>query len=162
MALVVETLLLGSGVMSSVGVSVLTTAVTKTATGVYALLGGIHKSSNNNTIKIRLETLDLETKIKTIDLFLKEIDTEKISNIESLSACLQSLHEIIGKIETELKIISDKIKYNNSLYLSISWRKYTCNSNFPNLERYKKTLDERIDLFFKIMQLVGSVRVHTN
>ena len=95
-----------------------------------------------------LENLDIEIKLKIIMDFLHNIKESTLTSYNKLS--LDSIYEIIKKIEIEICSIHKKIESHNN-----KWFHYVryCNNEteINNLRNYVKILDERFDLFMKLI-----------
>jgi hypothetical protein len=95
-----------------------------------------------------LEQLDIETKLKIILDFINNIKESSLTTYNKLA--LNSIYEIIKKIEIEIDIIHENInKHNDKWFHYIRY----CNNeqHILNLNNFVKILDERFDLFMKLI-----------
>ena len=95
-----------------------------------------------------LENLDIESKLKIIMNFINDIKESSLTSYNKLS--LDSIYEIIKKIELEIDIIHKNLKQHNE-----KWFYYLryCNNekHINNLKNHVKILDDRFDMFMKLI-----------
>lgn len=95
-----------------------------------------------------LENLDIESKLKIILDFINNIKDSSLTTYNKLA--LNSIYEIIKKIEIEIDIIHDNLKIHNT-----KWFYYLryCNNeeHINNLKNHVKILDGRFDMFMKLI-----------
>jgi hypothetical protein len=144
-------------IISEVGFTALlgtASALTSTSSGVYKLLYGIMRYSGPNKTNIitTIFELDIENTIRIIESLLREIPKDKINSLPVLQA-IDSLHDMIKTISNELKIIYERLKYNESLWMGTYWRAYDCTNNLKRLKTYSEILDKRKKIFFEVLQV---------
>ena len=115
---------------------------------IYNIIGYIN---HNPDIKLKEELmeLDIEFKIKIVELLLNNINTDKIM----VKLCLNGLSDCLSLIEKELINIKNKLKYNNSLYIFYNWRKYEFQSNMNILKILNTILMNRQKLLFDLINI---------
>jgi hypothetical protein len=95
-----------------------------------------------------LENLDIESKLKIIMNFINDIKESSLTSYNKLS--LDSIYEIIKKIELEIDIIHENLKLHHT-----KWFYYLryCNNekHINNLKNHVKILDDRFDMFMKLI-----------
>lgn len=95
-----------------------------------------------------LENLDIESKLKIIMNFINDIKESSLTSYNKLA--LDSIYEIIKKIEIEIDIIHENLKQHNN-----KWFYYLryCNNekHINNLKNHVKILDNRFDMFMKLI-----------
>lgn len=107
------------------------------------------KSTDAEKILYELETLDIFATLNVIESLMRNINY----NNPTIEICINNLKEIINKILIEVDTLHTMTNYNKSLWFFQSWRSYDYNNNFKNLSTYKKVLDNRLDLFIKMVQI---------
>tara|TARA_B100000963_G_scaffold303858_1_gene277460 strand:+ start:1393 stop:1860 length:468 start_codon:yes stop_codon:yes gene_type:complete len=137
--------------VSGLSTDLLVQTIKTTSSGIISTIKFI---STYNTIDISilkkdLETIDLENKINIINKFIEEI--ESIKNIkESIKSSIKSVHDILEKINNELELIKEDIKYHQTKYFN-SWRSIYCDEKIENIKCHNIILDKRFDLLMKLL-----------
>ncbi len=134
--------------MSAMTVSI--SSITTTAKTIINILNDLSSSIKIPDIKLSLNKLDLNTKVKIIDALLKEI---KYVELDSVNLALISIKEILFNIEYELFRMENRTRYNNSLYVMSYMRSYNLNNHIDKLTEYNSILDVRLKLFFDILNI---------
>jgi hypothetical protein len=107
-------------------------------------------SSPNANISIKkykeiFEMLDIELKLRLLEIWLNHIDTSKIKSDMSLEIVYNSISETCHKIAEIIGNINNKIEYHNKIWFS-TWRNIYLDEEVKLLEKNVKILDERIKL----------------
>ena len=101
-----------------------------------------------------LEELDIEATLDIVNAILKETPDNYEKNV-SLHICIHHINESVGKIQKLLKKIDDEIEYHKTRYLN-TWRTPNYHKDVEKLRLNKKILDERVDMFIKLLQIPKS------
>jgi hypothetical protein len=127
------------GVVSAlIGRQLLTQAISEASGSIYTSISSIF-SYNTNLDELLLQ-LDINERIKNVDSLISQIR----DNNDTITSCIQGLHEIIISIREDLKQIDIKIKKHKEKYLS-SWRSLVCTKQKKNLIIHSNLLDKRLD-----------------
>jgi hypothetical protein len=120
---------------------------------IYNLVSAV-KASGANVIEITklLKELDIDNDVILIESLLQEIDLTKIHS-KTLAICLERLKECVLEIENDLKIINDRLTYNNSLWYGKSFRAYAFDDKIESLKLLKLNLDNRKKNLFEIIKI---------
>lgn len=153
-------------IISEIGIGALIgtlSAFTSTSSNIYNLLYSITKYTGPNKVYIinTIFKLDIENTIKVTESLLQEISKNNINSMPVLQS-IDSIHSIIKTISKELKIIYEKLKYNESLWLASYWRAYDCTSNLERLKTYSEILDKRKRILFEVLQIKHDLITTTN
>ena len=95
-----------------------------------------------------LEQLDIETKLKIIMDFINKLNKSTLTTYSNLA--LESIYDIIDKIENEINIIKKNIDDHNNKWFHY-FRYCNNDTNINNLKNHVKILDERFNLFMKLI-----------
>lgn len=124
--------------------------IASSAGSILKLVTNITGSSTNGVIEIKkvIKDSDLEVKINTIQLLMREIKINKNSPYTILY-CVHSIRNAIHEIDEELGTIFYRMQYNNNLWFGSSFRSYKFNNckerliiKIDNLgSRYKLLID---------------------
>jgi len=146
-----------SKIITTIGINAVCssiTTITSAARSIGEVINGISRSSTpdkKNVIDL-LNRLDLEETIKVVDSMLKEISRDNLES-NTLQLCLDSLIDILKKIEFELKRIDYMLKYNSNIWILSSFRSHDCTSNMKKIEEYKNILDVRLKRFVNMLKI---------
>ncbi len=106
-------------------------------------------SANSNEIinkyKNELETLDIELKLKLVELWLKDINLEHIKENPSLELIYIGISDSCHKISECVEQINSKILYHNTKWFQ-SWRNIYLDEEINILKKNTKILNDRIKL----------------
>ena len=120
----------------------------------YLLLGLVKNVIvDHPDIKKTTDNVDLHNKLMVIDNFMKIIPTHLEDN-KCISACLNSIHDIIVQIQNELAIINKIIEDHTQKYFYY-FRKHDYYVQLDNIVLYKKILDERFDILLKLISTLN-------
>jgi len=139
-------------IITSIGFTALlntASSITNTSQNVYKILQTM--SSSDAEITKEISQLDFEATIKVLNELIKKIELDE--NDAALSECVQSLRDIIFKIEGELNKIHKILEYNNDIWFMKKFRKYDCLDSLNKLKTYKKILDSRMKLMKEITKI---------
>lgn len=133
------------------GVDLTISCITSTSKSIYSLITTILSYKNeNNIISEHIIKLDI---IESINLF-NAIILESYSNNNSLSPSIEmtinSMHDIIKKLENELHYINNKMEYNQSLYIFKGIRSCKFDNSIIRLSMLKEIFDSRLQNFFNV------------
>ena len=122
----------------------------ETSKGIFGLLTGINEF-NIPYINTILEELDIYKIVEIVEsLFTKANDEHHtLELIPAQLLAYKNLHEINIKIKDELEVLKTNIELSKD-YWSKSFRTPPYHENLENLKRYKKILDSRLDLVFRL------------
>jgi hypothetical protein len=139
-----------SVVASLIGKGVLAQAVYDTSN---YLLGFARESviDNHPVVSNVLEDLDIHASLDIVNAILKETPDNYEKHV-SLHICIHHINDIIGKIQNLLKSINDEINNHQNKYFHY-WRTPTYHNDINKLKKNKKILDERVDMFIKVLQI---------
>lgn len=136
------------GVVSAlIGRQILTQAISEASGSIYTSISSIF--SYNTNLDELLQHLDIEERIKNFDSLINQI---RINN-NTVTYCIQGLHEIIILIREDLKQIDLKIKKHKGKYFS-SWRSLGCSKEKKNLIIHSNLLDKRLDYLIKALSIL--------
>jgi hypothetical protein len=136
-------------VSSLIGNDIITKAIGDTSSTIYLLLYGILDYQDLYLEKF-MEDLDIKYQIKCVEGIINNLD--KIIIDKTLETSLENLHEIICKIREDLKQIDHNMK-NHKLKWFYSYRRIDNIIQFENIKIHKKILNERLELFMKIVKI---------
>jgi hypothetical protein len=154
--------ILAGKIISEVGITTLigtASAITNTSSTICSYLYSIMRYSGpkkSQIITIIFE-LDIENTIRIVESLLKEIPKEKMDSLPVLQS-VDSLHDIIKIISDELKVIYERLNYNEKLLFGSYFRSYDCSKNLKRLKTYNEILDKRRKILFEILQIRGELQ----
>lgn len=120
----------------------------ETSTSIYNSLNDIYNQNEFNHI---LDELDIKSKIDIVNSLMKTVDKKKkISDV--LHKSLNYLHEIIDKINLEIKDISKEIEEHKHKYFYYL-RTPSYNTKVNNLVKHSDILNKRLDLLIKLINI---------
>lgn len=122
----------------------------------------ISETVNSRDIVNLIKELDLSTDMVVLESLLKEINVEKYKSSATLNLCLHSLKECIHVIQFDLHETSERITYNNSLWLFKFSRSYRFDDLMIKLKTSKKTLENRKKLLFEILNICSTNNMNIN
>lgn len=126
------------------------TNILSTVQIIYKLLTNISEIDGSRQIEQMIKNTDIHTIIKTLELFISDIDTYYLSNRVILH-CLEQIGDIICTIQKELERVETKLQYNKKLYLFSYMRSYTFFSSIERLNNYINILHIRKKLLFNVI-----------
>ena len=119
-----------------------------TAKEIYGYVSDIYHH-NEPELNIALEELDIVKKIELIEVIFTQYSSDSLGN-DTQVLTLNNLHDISIKIKEELEEIKKDLKEYDKLYFK--WFRSTPYLNkLKNLKRHCKILNERLDLFTKLV-----------
>ena len=116
-----------------------------TSDNIYNGLSELRKYNHYNFDQL-IEQLDIETKIKIIDAYIKQIDED---SSESIKICIESIIKIIKKMNQEIKDINKEIDDHTHKWFH-SFRSPHIKDKINNLINHSLIFDKRIDLLLKL------------
>ena len=117
-----------------------------TSDNIYNGLSELRKYNHYNFDNL-IEQLDLETKIKIIDAYIKQIDED--SSSDPIKISIESIIKIIKKMNQEIKDINTEIEDHKHKWLH-SFRTPHLKDKINNLINHSIIFDKRIDLLLKL------------
>ncbi len=105
-------------------------------------------ANSNETInkyKNELETLDIELKLKLVEIWLKDINLENIKSNPSMELIYIGISDSCHKISECVEHINSKILYHNTQWFQ-SWRNIYLDQELTILKKHTKILNDRIKL----------------
>ena len=139
----------GQLVSSLIGTDILTKAITDTSTTVYNLLYGLVDNGDPELERV-LEELDVFAQLRCVESVTKH--SGNVSITSSRTICLEQLHEIICRIREDLRQINRNLELHKQKYFS-SYRKPQNGVEIKNLRKHKRILDQRLEMFMKVVQI---------
>jgi hypothetical protein len=136
----IETLLL-----PLIGKELFSKVFSETSDNIYNGLSELRKYTHYNFDNL-IEQLDIETKIKIIDAYIKHTDTE---SSEPIKISIESIICIITKINKEINDINTEIEAHNNKWFH-SFRNPHIKDKIHNLINHSIIFDKRIDLLLKL------------
>lgn len=130
-----------------IGNEMLSKTVSNSASSIYSGLSSLNENPKFD-FKELLEELDIETKLTVIIKFLDDLKETHLTESNKLS--LNSIYDIIHKIECEIKDINNEIDNHNKKWFH-QIRYFNYHKQLDNLKKHVKILDSRFDLFMKII-----------
>jgi hypothetical protein len=118
-----------------------------TSDNIYNGLSELRKYNHYNFDNL-IEQLDLETKIKIIDAYIKQID-EDSSSSDAIQISIESIIKIIKKMNQEIKDINTEIEDHKHKWF-YSFRTPHLKDKINNLINHSIIFDKRIDLLLKL------------
>jgi hypothetical protein len=139
-------LIIGAGVASIFGTSIITQTVNATISTTYGLLSYLTYGSTTNevikSIKRRIEILDIAVKLKLADKIIN-IDADKKTLVQTTLET--DINDIILNINELLQQINVKIEEHSQKWFS-SYRSLPVNDDLDELETKCTLLDRRLNL----------------
>lgn len=115
---------------------------------IQAVLNTIEHTSTRQKAKMKLNDLE---KTCIFEMVGAETDLKN----DPIELCLVYLHDIIQKINNDLRIINSKVAYHNTKWFS-SWRTLNISSQLNNLKLNSRLLDLRFDDLTKISMFLAN------
>ena len=144
-----------SVILSTVVITPIINSITTLSSSIFGLVSHIRVTKNihyDETINV-LNRTDIEATIMLLQTIISDI-SEKEHN-KFVIIALQHVKDCIASIETELKVIKERIAYNSTLYLMSGLRSYDLLPNLNAIELKSAVLDKRCDYLFKAISLRG-------
>ena len=135
--------------------------LTSSAQNIYSLLSNITVHNNVKDVSKVIRKLDIRANVNIIESLLNEINLENFNKgekkdekqLETLQISIKNVSEIVSEIEILLRKIDNRLKYNSSLWLGVSYRKYAFDDIIEDLTEKKDILKERVDILFNIIKI---------
>jgi len=129
--------------------------ISGSAATIYSVIGSVSVSSSNHLADLNefIKKSDIGENLKTYTALLNEM-----SNLESetITICINNIKNTIEEIEMEMIAINMQKKYNDSLYVFISWRSYSFKKNVQNLTELVNKLEKRINILKISYEILSS------
>ena len=118
----------------------------ETSDNIYNGMSELRKYNHYNFDNL-IEHLDIETKIKIIDAYIKKIDED--SSSDPIKISIESIINIIKKMNQEIKDINKEIDEHKHKWFH-SFRTPQIKAKIDNLINHSIIFDKRIDLLLKL------------
>lgn len=156
----------GQIVSTLIGNDIMTKAISDSASTIYGLLYGFTDITDVE-LKSLMDNLDIREQVRTVESILQTMlpqinnksknahhagDTYSQLPSHPISISLEGLHEIICKIREDLKQIQHNIDEHKKTYMYYI-TKPNHRTQIHNLKLHKKILQERLDMFMKVLQV---------
>lgn len=130
------------------------------AQGIYGLMSNISSFTTYPNVINTLKELDIEASVRILEKLVKEL---RIKNkTKTLNESLELLKKCIVDIENELAAIHEKLVYNAKIWYFNTFRSYKFSSHISKLRLLKMQLDNRTQMFFKILKANDELVMHIN
>jgi hypothetical protein len=142
------------GALSLGTISTVINSISTMSMNIYSLSTNIKLSKNiyHKDVRDMLIKTDLAATIKLLQNIIIDIPQYYDDN-SSVIIALKNVQEIIIEIEKELRMINQKMHYNNNIYLMKNFRSYDFKNELGSLETYINVLEKRRDNLFKTLDL---------
>lgn len=142
------------GALSLGTISSVINSISTMSMNIYSLSTNIKLSKNiyHKDVRDKLIKTDLAATIKLLQNIIIDIPQYYDDN-SSVIIALKNVQEIIIEIEKELRMINQKMQYNNNIYLMKNFRSYDFKNELSSLETYINVLEKRRDNLFKTLDL---------
>jgi len=131
-------------------------SITGTTQTIYGLISGIKGEKQIEVTKFLTDT-DIEATIKVLESLLQELDVDKHTS-KTLNLCLTEMEEVIKEINVILKMIHDRLLFNNSLYVLKSWRSWKFTEEIEKLGKLNEILHNRWKLLRDVLAIKESLQ----
>ena len=113
------------------------------------IITGCHPDISN-----KLQEIDVVNKIKIIDAFITECESNtKYNTKKSIELSINSIHSLIEQINNELTLIKEECEYHKTKYFNY-WRNPNCQENLKNVIQFSIILDLRLNLLRDIINMI--------
>lgn len=152
-------------IITTIGINAVCSSITTISSAsknIYDIISGFSKNKTpaQTDLNELITRLDIEESVKITESLLKEVSRDKMSS-NTILLCLDSLSDIIKKIECELHNIDKMMRYNKTLIFLQSFRCYDCSSNMKKLEEHKNILETRLKRFINLLNIKDEL-IQTN
>ena len=137
-----------------IGKELFTQTISKTTTNIYSNVNEVLADEDFEFKKI-LEKMDIKIKLDIIHKFIEQLECEHkliLKNNNTIHTSLNYVVDIIKDIETEIKHINDEIKIHKLKWFH-RFRAANYKTMINNLIIHLKLLDERFELFIKLLKI---------
>ena len=125
-----------------------------TTNGIYTMLANIVKSTADGADDVRqvVTDMDLEVKIKTVELLLGEIQiTDNSPN--AIKYCVKAIKDAINDISNELNTINYRMQYNNRIWIGTTIRCYKFHNCHARLRAKLKIMESRYHTLLGLLSI---------
>jgi len=130
------------------------TMITQSVKSIYGLIDSMTNTNIDNDkysdITEMIDMLDIRNKLNTYSLLICEFPG---ANSESIKSSLLAVKNIILELETKIKSIKNKVDYNKSLWIFISFRSYKFTKDYKDLGKLVTKLDDRINSLKTVIEI---------
>lgn len=136
------------------------TIVSSSAVTIYNMIDIIKSKQNTIAILNReiydfFDKSDVQIKVSTYGSLLAEI---KHSDSPTILQCISNIKDTLGLIELQLHKISEKMNYNQNLWIGVNFRSYSLDENIKELEKLIIKLDARVNMLRISYELISIAR----
>lgn len=142
----------GQLVSTLIGSDIMTKAISDSANTIYNLLYGLVNNGDPELDRV-LEELDVCAQMRCVESVTSNLEANQITH--TLHICLEQLHEIICRIREDLRQIRGNMEVHKQRYFA-SYRRPGNSVQIRNMRRHKQTLDQRLDMLMKVIQIEQS------
>ena len=146
----IEPLLITSSLLF--GKEIVNQTITSTTKNIYIGIDNL-MSTDDESFKNLIEKLDITSKLNIIHKFIDELTSIDQTNFsKTVELSLETLSEILKKIETEIEIINKEIiDHKNKWFYKLRTQNYK--TMIDNLVNHLDILDKRFNMLVRILQV---------
>ena len=137
-------------IVSTLGVDVIIKGIQLTT---LSIISGVKYLVSIHEFAPEIKPLDLEFKLAIISAFIEDIQENKKEMNKSTKLALASVGKVLEKINVELQLIKNNIRYHKSKWFS-SWRTCDVKDKVKQIIMHTELLDERFNFLIKIMTII--------
>lgn len=130
------------------------------AQGIYGLMSNISSFTTYPNVINTIKELDIEASVRVLEKLVKELRVK--NKTKTLDESLNLLKKCIVEIENELAAIHEKLVYNAQVWYFQTFRSYKFSSHTSKLRLLKMQLDNRTQMFFKILKANDELVLYVN
>jgi len=134
-----------------IGKEMFAQALTESTKSIYSEIGFLLNYKDYN-FKELLENLDINNKIEIITSLITDLEYDNKMYSDTCKKNIHSLIDIINKIKNEIKEIKNDIEQHEQKWF-YKYRSNTYNNKINNLVNHTKIMENRLDIFIKIINL---------
>ena len=139
----------GGALMSYISHELAVNALTDTTSNIYSIITRLNGFSDKYVIKT-LEEIDISSKLQIVEALLKQICLDKYSEKSPITISFNQLHNIVEEIEIQLAYIEKQLKEHCQKWF---YRIRGCEINIEKLKQNCTTMDRRLDIFIKLLNI---------
>ena len=145
------------GLLSANFTANIISGITTTINGVHTIKETIKNNTSTGATAVKqiIKESDVEVKLKTMYLFLCEIQITNKTPY-TIIYCINEIKKLINDIKNELDVIKHRLHYNNNLWIGSTIRSYKFHNCKIRLNTHLKNLDIRYQ------QLVSLLSIENN
>ena len=132
---------------SLVGTTIFAQSISDTSRKILNLVENIFQY--NCSIQDTLNETDIQATLKTLDVFVEEINE---NNNKTLHIALENLNNVIEELHTTINQINSECEYHATKYFS-NYRKLDLSKYCEIIKKKSNILDKRFHLLIQVMQI---------